>query len=813
MEGDNGAGQQLREVAADGMRPTPLNVKDTDEEHDPGMEIGFEELLAHQMGNVQQVLLSGQMQILQLAARRAAELRRSEARVEQLLARNNQLKAQLSSVRVLVGGSRDTSVFDDEPMLPNMPLQAMPDVAALTGINQKGQEVPMLLPGVNPKYKKFGRVARPNDNADVVGFCQTPSPQPPIDSPQVMNVMNGAGFHDNSRAGTYARNPRLATNNPSKGSNNARQKPPLPPLPAKLPNEGLPAQMPDDRAGNNDCIHANETSFESTIALEDTQSVFMARHAAAVHALKQARPERQREPKVIGTEENHVSTSKAASDDEDEAAYSSSGDASEALQTSSRQNRARTSVVRLRSVGAPIYQPEQNPRPVFADPEEVKNMVRQAVRKDDYNVADFYCHRSCWAKLAMNQYFDYLTLSVIGFNALWMSIDTDYNHETVLNNAHVVFQIAEHSVCAYFTFEICVRYLAFQNKRHCLYDLWFIFDFVLVFMTIAETWIMSIIIACTSATNDGKLKNASLLRLLRLLRLARMARLIRLLRAVPELMILVKGMAMASRSVLLTLFLLGLIIYVFAITFTQLTDGQIHYFVDVPNSMNTLLLHGCFLEDLPDVVNESGAVNPFFGVLLVCFVLLASMTVMNMLVGVLVEVVSVVAAVEKETLQVNFVRSKLQSTLQDLDTNGDHLISRNEFESIIVQPQAARALQEVGCDVVGLIDFTDFIFEQNDNITFNEFMDTVLELRGTNGATVKDIVDLRKSMLQEFNRIDQHMFRRMVLLFRALGGYQFAHCNNEASDKELKMFMRALEDIVHSDSPKAGVYDAKRANR
>merc|ERR1719345_549936 len=100
---------------------------------------------------------------------------------------------------------------------------------------------------------------------------------------------------------------------------------------------------------------------------------------------------------------------------------------------------------------------------------------------------------------------------------------------------------------------------------------------------------------------DG-LGNTSILRLVRLLRLTRMARMIRLLRAMPELMILVKGISVAMRSVFFTLCLLFLEIFIFAIAFTQLaasTPLEQSYFESVPGAMNSLLIRGT----LPDFAN------------------------------------------------------------------------------------------------------------------------------------------------------------------------------------------------------------------
>merc|ERR1719238_1750539 len=84
----------------------------------------------------------------------------------------------------------------------------------------------------------------------------------------------------------------------------------------------------------------------------------------------------------------------------------------------------------------------------------------------------------------------------------------------------------------------------------------------------------------------------------------------------------------------------------------------------------------------------------------------------------------------------------------------DMKIGQDEFADLLETPEAARALENVGVDVVGLVDFTDFIFKDGRKLSFSDCMDVVLQLRGTNNSTVKDVVDLRKQVLGEFHRLD-----------------------------------------------------------
>merc|ERR1719274_141706 len=88
-------------------------------------------------------------------------------------------------------------------------------------------------------------------------------------------------------------------------------------------------------------------------------------------------------------------------------------------------------------------------------------------------------------------------------------------------------------------------------------------------MMVMETWVLLIVMAAAGG-GESPVGGTSILRLFRLLRLSR---LMRMLRSLPELMILIKGMATAMKSVAYVMGLLVLITYVFAIAFTQLAVG------------------------------------------------------------------------------------------------------------------------------------------------------------------------------------------------------------------------------------------------
>jgi hypothetical protein len=68
------------------------------------------------------------------------------------------------------------------------------------------------------------------------------------------------------------------------------------------------------------------------------------------------------------------------------------------------------------------------------------------------------------------------------------------------------------------------------------------------------------------------------------------------------------------------------------------------------------------------------------------------------------------------------------------------------------EPEATRALRDVGVDVVGLVDRADILFRDAEEISFGKFLDELMNLRGGNTAKVKDILDLRKTLTQEIHQ-------------------------------------------------------------
>jgi len=393
---------------------------------------------------------------------------------------------------------------------------------------------------------------------------------------------------------------------------------------------------------------------------------------------------------------------------------------------------------------------------VFANADQMKEQVQQAILQPDYDVKDMYKDEGWFQAVARSSIFDSIGLCVIMLNALWLAVETDYNDEALLVNAAPPFIIVENLFCTFFCFELFVRFMAFQVKLHVFKDSWFMFDFVIVFFMAFETWGLSFLVWVTNGALTASSSSTSVLRVVRLFRMTRAARVARLLKAVPELMVIGRGIVIVARTVVVIMCLLIMLIYMFAIVFTQLakgTDLEMSICSDMLTTMSTLLLGG-ILPDFKPTTEDMAAEDIFFAAFFFIFVLLAYVTIMNMLIGVLVEVVSVVASVEKETNQVAAVKRVLQKWAPGGDSDGDGLIDVNEFKNMLNKDGCAKDLHDVGVDAIALIDHADFIYRDKDSLTFSEMLTVVLGLRGRNDTKVQDLVQMRKFLHGEILRIE-----------------------------------------------------------
>eukprot|EP00448_Togula_jolla_P033853 CAMPEP_0170620520 /NCGR_PEP_ID=MMETSP0224-20130122/28103_1 /TAXON_ID=285029 /ORGANISM="Togula jolla, Strain CCCM 725" /LENGTH=322 /DNA_ID=CAMNT_0010946701 /DNA_START=275 /DNA_END=1240 /DNA_ORIENTATION=- len=308
----------------------------------------------------------------------------------------------------------------------------------------------------------------------------------------------------------------------------------------------------------------------------------------------------------------------------------------------------------------------------------------------------------------------------------------------------------------------------------------------------------------------------------------------RTLRAVPELMTILLGLMAGIRSVVITLSLLLMITYVFAIVFRQLTDetelGSIH-FPSIPGSCYSLLIEG-MMPDNAAMMGELGDDSWVLGTVFFFFIFLAALTIMNMLIGILCDVVQRVSESEKDRSELEDMTMKISEMLKVIDQNFDGYISKAEFGELMANAETMKALHRVGVDVLALIDDVDGIFEQlpGTRLPVTEFADVVSQFRANHAATTRSIAGLRKMLRNQTEKIMKQMdeIHEVVREFKPIGdgpgllsvglrsdvsSRPFENCRHPVPEISFENFInpaRQRSSVANSSSPlsRAGRHDA-----
>jgi hypothetical protein len=311
---------------------------------------------------------------------------------------------------------------------------------------------------------------------------------------------------------------------------------------------------------------------------------------------------------------------------------------------------------------------------------------------------------------------------------------------------------------------------------------------------ILETWVMKIIEAVGGGGGADVLSNFSALRLMRLLRLTRMAR---LMKRVPELMMLVKGMISATKAVGFIILFLILVMYVFSIIMismiakianekngAQLNDDGVYewldddgeptgkfYFGSMGDSMMCLFTNGVLGDNLNQTVSailaEGLAVTLVFWV----FFAISSLTLLNMLIGVLCEVISKKADEEKNAMGEMDLRLSLTDAFEILDHNQDGIVTLSEWEKMKSNASVRQSFANQGIDE-GEMDeqldkMSECIFtnkavhggtaEHAPGLSMDEFVTKLLEVQPGQATSVLELKLLRSKVAMRDDKIEKYL--------------------------------------------------------
>lgn len=357
--------------------------------------------------------------------------------------------------------------------------------------------------------------------------------------------------------------------------------------------------------------------------------------------------------------------------------------------------------------------------------------------------------------------FNFMVNFTVMVNSLWITVSLD-----VEDDSHWLFTAVPYLFLLIFVLEIGIRFGSYKKVHNCFHDSWFRFDAVLVFAMVLELCVLPVVAAIAEAeTSERRLVlSAGVMRVLRVIRIART---VRLAHASRDLMTIVHGLTRAFWSMYITFLVLVLLIYVFAVTFrtsVRGTDLQVEetFFASVGDSMWTLLIRGVFMDDLTDLVDLLREEIQALAILFVLFIFLSSFTLLNMLIGIVCDMISEVKRGSLEKQARKDLKHALGCILECYDRNGTGDITKIDFECLLANPEFADIILRIGTEVDSVRKLTERTFKDDGTIRFSEVIDVVFRLRTAVTANIMDIIELREHVRNHVDHVIDALQQKLL---------------------------------------------------
>lgn len=314
-------------------------------------------------------------------------------------------------------------------------------------------------------------------------------------------------------------------------------------------------------------------------------------------------------------------------------------------------------------------------------------------------------------KLVWTTWFELVFATLIFLNSMLIGVEVQVMSRRIGQATPTPFYMLQHTCGLLFFVEIWLRICAnglrgffFRNHRHND-SMWAWFDLLTVLCWLLEAG-NDIAHFTRTVHSDDRVNNVSQLRIVRIIRISRLLRAFRIpriIRFVAALRTLVFSILVTLKSLVWAMLLLSMIMYVFAITFTQaasdarmLEDGSpsdLHnlasYWGSLDRSLHTLFQSITGGVSWRAVVGPLEEVSMLWSWLFTCFIAFVHFAVLNVVTGIFCssavehtqrnpELVARTVLATRDTYANN-----LKALFMHLDQDGSGLITLSELERMI----------------------------------------------------------------------------------------------------------------------------------
>jgi len=282
-----------------------------------------------------------------------------------------------------------------------------------------------------------------------------------------------------------------------------------------------------------------------------------------------------------------------------------------------------------------------------------------------------------------------------------------------------------------------------KEDRH-----WNLFDVLVVIITIIDL----VVSFAAGSSNSNIRQNIAMARLLRICRVVRVVRVCRMLRFFRRLRILIAAIGGTLKSCASAILLLCMVIYTFAVTFTQavtskvqgtdelkLDNPDVHtYFGSLPRSFYTLFMSIMGGIDWYIASGALGDVHWFLFVLFIVYITFVVLIVMNSMTSIFVQCAIESAESDRADAMAAVANDSdkhiqlLERLFMEWDTSHDGYITMEEFEMHIHDEEMRTFLKTLNIEIADPTEFFKLLdADCGGSLDVREFVEGCLQLRGT----------------------------------------------------------------------------------
>lgn len=403
--------------------------------------------------------------------------------------------------------------------------------------------------------------------------------------------------------------------------------------------------------------------------------------------------------------------------------------------------------------------------------------------------------RKVFKRIVTSSMFEGVFATIIVVNAMWIGFEVEFAARNGGEADGGVFDFSAHFFCFAFTFELTLRLFA-EGVRGFFLETnvgWNLFDFFLVSTSVFELFVQWMEGDDIGIDPTDKLSNIRLVRIVRISRLLRLLRIARVVRLVRALRILIHSILSTLKSLVWAMILMGIIIYSFAILFTQSItdfvnqpslepdtdlDHLMHHWGSLARSMFTLYLVVTGGKDWEDICMPVYGVDPGLLIVLLVYISFIYFAVLNVVTGVFCQTAIESAQHDRDLMVQSLLNNrerfldKVKHQFSDMfhlfDDENVGGVAFQEFESHINDPsvQAYFALLELNTsDAWSLFQLLDT--DDTNCVDAEEFVDGCLRLKG--GARSIDLALMRKEHRLHTKKLRESLQADIETMMRMLG--------------------------------------------